>query len=60
MKHLFTVKGWIDRGTPSISWSISFIEGNSIDEAIVGVRKIFAEKVEITDVTRIITRDNKE
>ena len=56
-RHSFTVKGYIERGSPYISWEISFIEADSIEEAISQVHGMFKEPVMISDVRRIISRE---
>lgn len=56
MRHSFTIKGFIERGSPHIAWSISFIDADSIEGAIKQVQGLFTEKVMVSDVTRIMSR----
>lgn len=59
--HTFTVKGFIQRGSPHIHFELSFIDGDTIEEAIQAARNIFkkGEPVSVSDVTRIISRSDE-
>jgi hypothetical protein len=57
MTHSFTVKGYIERGSPHISWSVNFIHAESIDSAIALARAMFTEVVMVSDVTRIMSAE---
>lgn len=55
-RHSFTIKGFIERGNPRISWSVSFVDADSIEEAISQIHGMFKEPVVVSDVIRIMSQ----
>ncbi len=60
LEHSFTINGWIEKGSPCISWSVSHIKAHSIEDALEVVYGMFTTPVIITDVHRIITQEKDE
>lgn len=59
MHHLFSVEGWIQEGSPWLSVKVSYIPGETIEEAITAFRAHFNKPVTVTDVTRILTNEKQ-
>lgn len=59
-RHSFTVKGYIEQGSPHLAWSISHVQADTIDDALAKVREMFRDRVMISDVSRIISRERRD
>jgi hypothetical protein len=59
-RHSYIVKGFIERGSPHIAWVMSYIEADSIEEAIIQAYGLFKEAVVVSDVTRLSSRSKED
>jgi hypothetical protein len=55
-EHSFTIKGWIQEGSPYLDIQVAHIKGTTIDDAIARFRQMFTKEVTVTDVHRIASR----